>query len=96
MGTRAWLQLSSSAKGPTTLPWWPTCGPRMGWQAGEGRHRCIAITPTNIPILLKTVVVRAVIRVPNEIVGGVLYLTVFLVVGMVVVLVLVGLWWWWW
>ena len=36
--------MSSSAKGPTTPPWWPTGWPRMGWQAGEGRQRAIAIT----------------------------------------------------
>ena len=41
------------------------------------------------------VVVRAVVRVANVIVVGVLYLSVLLVVGSGVVVVLVRLWWWW-
>ena len=40
------------------------------------------------------VVVRAVVRVENVMVVRVLYLSVSIVVGMVVVVVLVGLWRW--
>ena len=42
------------------------------------------------------VVVRAVVRVANVIVVGVLYLSVLLVVGTGVVVVLVRFWWWRW
>ena len=40
------------------------------------------------------VVVRAVVRVANVIVVGMLYLGVSLVEGMLVLEVLVGSWWW--
>ena len=40
------------------------------------------------------VVVRAVVRVANVIVVGMLYFSVSLVVGMLVLVVLVRSWWW--